>query len=297
MSHKPVESQHALTGVDLAALTPGRYIDGGGLQLVVRSVGSRRWIFRYSVKNRKRDVQLGSANPEGVNIEDARTRAAELLTKVRSGIDPLEERKTEMARTLDVFPCVIEQHEGQMVKHRNIVCDDCGFTSRIREKGGPSLPIEMLTKKFQSYGWRVGPPHTCPKCQSAKSKPAPHVVAALPQQKEPAMTAEQPKQPTIEQRRKIRDALDEHYLEDAGCYRAAFSDKSLAAKLEFPAKWVADLREANGYGPDANENARKANAAIDLLERRLTEMENRHLEDLDAIRKEINRLKIDRAYA
>ncbi|MCA6317496.1 hypothetical protein, partial [Phenylobacterium sp.] len=93
------------------------------------------------------------------------------------------------------------------------------------------------------------------------------------------------------------DALDEHYNEDASCYRASFSDKAVAAKLDMPEKWIADLREANGFGPNVNEAAKNASRALDELEKRLNDHETAVLSELDALRRDLNKLKLDRSYA
>ncbi|MCA6280673.1 hypothetical protein [Phenylobacterium sp.] len=202
-----------------------------------------------------------------------------------------------MVRAVEMFPATTEMVAGRWVKYRNITCSKCDFVARVTNPQKPS--VEFLTKKFQSFGWRIGPPHLCPKCvgrQANKIEPA--QVEALRQTKpEIVMVAEPPKTPTIEQRRRMRDALDEHYNEDASCYRASFSDKAVAAKLDMPEKWIADLREANGFGPNVNEAAKNASRALDELEKRLNDHETAVLSELDALRRDLNKLKLDRSYA
>jgi len=83
-------------------LTAGMYCDGGGLYLRVRDSGSRSWIFRYRQRGtgKLRDVGLGSAGKDGVSLEDARERVAELRAGIRRGVDPLKARHASEAKAL-----------------------------------------------------------------------------------------------------------------------------------------------------------------------------------------------------
>lgn len=69
---------------------PGTHGDGGGLYLVIGGSGAARWIFRYQLNKRRRDMGLGRALPD--NLAETRKRAAQLLEQVKAGIDPLDER-------------------------------------------------------------------------------------------------------------------------------------------------------------------------------------------------------------
>jgi integrase len=78
---------------------PGRYGDGNGLYLVVRSADSRSWVFRYVRNGTMREMGLGSAcgGSAAVTLAEARQRAGELMKRVRAGADPLADRETERA--------------------------------------------------------------------------------------------------------------------------------------------------------------------------------------------------------
>ncbi len=81
---------------------PGRYGDGNGLYLFVKPNGSRFWLFRYVRDRKMREMGLGrapgSATEKGaVKLAEARARAGELIRLVRSGVDPLAQRKAEKA--------------------------------------------------------------------------------------------------------------------------------------------------------------------------------------------------------
>ena len=77
---------------------PGLYGDGAGLWLKVTPHGSKSWIFRFTLTGRERWMGLGSF-PD-VTIAEARDAAAEFRKKVRSGIDPLQEKQEKAASAI-----------------------------------------------------------------------------------------------------------------------------------------------------------------------------------------------------
>jgi integrase len=70
---------------------PGKYGDGGGLQLSVTSVGSKKWVLRFFWQGAAREMGLGSY-PE-ISLAEARERATAGRKLARSGVDPIAERK------------------------------------------------------------------------------------------------------------------------------------------------------------------------------------------------------------
>ena len=70
-----------------------RYPVGGvaGLLLKVTESGSKQWILRTKVGNKRPDIGLGPY-PE-VSLAQAREKARETKEKIRNGIDPLEEKR------------------------------------------------------------------------------------------------------------------------------------------------------------------------------------------------------------
>lgn len=64
--------------------------------------------------------------------------------------------------------------------------------------------------------------------------------------------AQQPREPTREDNRRILSKLDESYDEKREMYKGDWSDKRVAETLDVPRAWVADIRE-RVYGPDRNE--------------------------------------------
>ena len=51
-----------LTPLSVKSLPPGRYTDGQGLQLLVKSSGARSWVMRYRFAGQYRDTGLGNAS-------------------------------------------------------------------------------------------------------------------------------------------------------------------------------------------------------------------------------------------
>lgn len=87
--------RHKLNRTVVKALTShGLYNDGGGLYLQITKGGSKSWIYRYKIFDRRRDMGLGAVSRSN-HIDVARTNAEKARTLVRSGIDPLEKRDVD----------------------------------------------------------------------------------------------------------------------------------------------------------------------------------------------------------
>jgi integrase len=71
---------------------PGRFGDGGGLYLVIKTV--KHWVFRYVRDGRMREMGLGAAiGRDAVSLSDARQKARELWDIHKAGREPLAERR------------------------------------------------------------------------------------------------------------------------------------------------------------------------------------------------------------
>ena len=83
-----------LTAATVETAGPGRYADGGGLDLLVRpGEAGRFYLFRYCVNGARREMGLGPGGGRyGVKLADARARVLDLLAMTRAGIDPIGER-------------------------------------------------------------------------------------------------------------------------------------------------------------------------------------------------------------
>ena len=88
-----------LTAAKVRTAKPGRYGDGNGLYLLVRSKDARFWLFRYTRLGRMREMGLGraGADPVAVSLADARVKAADLHRLVKAGMDPLDKRAADEA--------------------------------------------------------------------------------------------------------------------------------------------------------------------------------------------------------
>ncbi len=91
---------HRLTGADLRRSKPGLYADGGGLYLQVTiakdgKTRNRSWLFRYTIAGRDRWMGLGSLDT--IALTEARERARKCRQLRLDGVDPIEQRKLEVA--------------------------------------------------------------------------------------------------------------------------------------------------------------------------------------------------------
>ncbi|OYU33337.1 integrase arm-type DNA-binding domain-containing protein [Novosphingobium sp. PASSN1] len=83
-----------LTATGAKALTaPGRYSDGGGLELLIGRSGAKSWVVRVQKDGKRRDIGAGSFKK--VSLADARKRAERIRSQIEAGIDPVAERRKE----------------------------------------------------------------------------------------------------------------------------------------------------------------------------------------------------------
>lgn len=92
-----------LTDRTARAAGPGRHGDGDGLALVVSETGARKWVLRFQMNGRRRDMGLGPY-PE-IGLSTARAAAAAARALAAQGIDPLGARQSEKkaARRIPTF--------------------------------------------------------------------------------------------------------------------------------------------------------------------------------------------------
>ncbi len=82
-----------LTAVTLKSLSAGKHEDGAGLRFVKADTGSAKWVFRYSVYGRRREMGLGPW-PD-ITLKMAREIAADARKLARQNIDPIAQRQAE----------------------------------------------------------------------------------------------------------------------------------------------------------------------------------------------------------
>ena len=80
-----------LNGLKVKNARTGTHEDGRGLRLVVSSTGGKSWVLRIQADGRRREIGLGSAAILG--LADARAKAEEVRAIIRSGADPVAERR------------------------------------------------------------------------------------------------------------------------------------------------------------------------------------------------------------
>lgn len=202
---------------------------------------------------------------------------------------------------------VTEIEAGLPVVYLAPRCAACGWEDRIRT-GHAHLPVVKLEQILRRRGWLIGRKLTCPQCLAQpKAQPKPEIPMAVTQDVAgQAMTsaalspnilaADPPRIPTREQRRAVGEGLYDHYLVEKDCYREGFSDKTLAAKLAVPARWVADIREALGFGPDCNEAGAIFTAELASIAKEIAQISDDVLGRIEGVEKRLKRLEIDRAY-
>lgn len=82
-----------LTAIEVKNAAPGVHQDLDGLQLRVLPTGGARWIFRYALAGRRRDMGLGHARGAGaLKLSEAREKVEAARKLIREGVDPLEHR-------------------------------------------------------------------------------------------------------------------------------------------------------------------------------------------------------------
>lgn len=111
---------HRLTPRKVSTAGPGKYEDGGGLRLVVSNSGARKWVLRFTIKGKRREMGLGSF-PD-VGLADARSEASVYRQQASEGIDPIEARSTELEAIPSFATCAARfirshRHGWKNAKH------------------------------------------------------------------------------------------------------------------------------------------------------------------------------------
>lgn len=128
---------------------------------------------------------------------------------------------------------------------------------------------------------------------TAAGKPAPFKVVAQGMSAD-RIIPDAPRQPTREDKRAIREALDACYLTDKGVYAGRDNDEAVAKRLNVPRAWVSAERE-DAYGPDACEDDGEDREALAALIARAGEIYAKGLalaEEAEAVRADVRRLQM-----
>lgn len=84
---------HRLSPQKVKNASPGKYEDGGGLRLVVTKSGAKKWVLRFTIFGKRREMGLGSY-PD-TSLAKARINAGDFRQQAIEGVDPIENRKVE----------------------------------------------------------------------------------------------------------------------------------------------------------------------------------------------------------
>ena len=111
MGYTGSHPRNRLTDLAVRQALPGRHADGHGLHLLVRPSGTRSWMQRLVVLDKRRDMGLG-AYPL-VSLADARKVAFQNRQQARSGGNPFPKRDAKAVPTLrQLAESAIEDRRG-----------------------------------------------------------------------------------------------------------------------------------------------------------------------------------------
>jgi integrase len=87
----------------------GRHSAGNGLYLIISPSGSKAWVLRYQLNNRRTDMGLGSY--PAVSLSDARNEAAGAKRQISQQTDPIKARKAakKASKPLPTFSDIAER--------------------------------------------------------------------------------------------------------------------------------------------------------------------------------------------
>jgi integrase len=88
-----VAGEKKLSALAVKNAAPGVHADGGSLYLSVSKSGARRWLYRFRVGEKVKDMALGDAAV--LSLADARTLRDRWRRELALGRDPVEARKAE----------------------------------------------------------------------------------------------------------------------------------------------------------------------------------------------------------
>ena len=132
-----------LTARKVETAKPGKYGDGGGLQLVVAATGAKKWVLRFLWQGKAREMGLGSF-PE-VTLAEAREKAIAGRRLARSGIDPIADRRKD--RGIPTFGELTDEIAGQLAEGFRNEKHRAQWRMTLTVYAGPlrSMPVDVIT--------------------------------------------------------------------------------------------------------------------------------------------------------
>jgi hypothetical protein len=132
-------------------------------------------------------------------------------------------------------------------------CVECGETLCLAIAPTDSS-ADGLAKRAERFGWRAHAYRKslcyCPKCsgpKKPKSEPKKVMPMAVTPTKQPDV-----REPTTDERTRIRNLLDKHFDDKPGLYLDDMSDQRIAEMVGVPRVIVERIREV-GYGPNRTD--------------------------------------------
>jgi hypothetical protein len=186
---------------------------------------------------------------------------------------------------------VTEFEAGKPVLYCVPACDDCGFETKIRVKSKRHAPPDLIAQVLRNRGWSVSPGRQrCPNCAVKR------ITAPIKPKEAAVAEVAPPRTMTIDDRRKVREALYERYDEEKQSYRQSWSDRAVGAALGVPWAWVTDMRESLGFGPDRNEASEIRDRRIREIETEMAQISDDFMARMSALETLVKQLKVDGAY-
>ena len=96
---------------------PGATADGCGLYLRITTTGNASWQYRYQLHGTRRTMGLGACS--AVTLADARAKAAEANTMVKSGTDPLTIREAQALAVVKQSTTFKDVADEYIASHRH----------------------------------------------------------------------------------------------------------------------------------------------------------------------------------
>lgn len=111
----------------------GKHADGGGLYLVIRASGKPKWMFRFTMHGKRKELTLGAY--DDVSLADARILAAEAKKSSKEGTNPIAERQRIMQAKIQTVDELFEDWHRDLVK-------------RLKH---PNIPERLYRKEIKPY--------------------------------------------------------------------------------------------------------------------------------------------------
>lgn len=97
---RKTRTRDRLSALSVKNFPKGKYADGAGLWLIKTAQNQGRWVFRFDLNKKRREMGLGSCSV--VSLKEARLKATVCRDLLQQGIDPIRKRNNEkLKRSID----------------------------------------------------------------------------------------------------------------------------------------------------------------------------------------------------